>query len=104
MERAERVAVVPADCGWSDIGDWHGIGELIEERGPDRTAGGDVVAVETSRSVVWSETNRIIGLVGLDNVVVVDTEDALLVADRNHAQDVRGLVDRLKQLDRTDVT
>ena len=104
MEHAARVAVVPAEFGWSDVGDWHGLGELIERDPVGNSVRGDLVHIETTKSVVWSETNRLVALVGLDNVVVVDTEDALLVIDRNRAQDVRKIVEQLTKLRRTELS
>ncbi len=99
-----RVAVVPADFGWSDVGDWHGLGELIEHDGLGNSVRGDFLQLETTDSVVWSETGRIVALIGLHNVVVVDTEDALLVIDRSRAQDVRKVVDELKAQSRYDLS
>ena len=103
MERSRRVAVVPARMGWSDIGDWHGLGELLDHDQDGISGRGDLVHAGSRSSVVWSETGRLIALVGLENVVVVDTPDALLVADRARAQEVRGVVTRLKELRRTDM-
>jgi mannose-1-phosphate guanylyltransferase len=100
MEKAERVAVVPANIGWSDVGDWHGLGELIEQDSVGNSVRGDIVQVETKRSVVWSETGRLVALIGLENVVVVDTEDALMVIDRERSQDVKKIVGELKRLSR----
>ena len=101
MERADRIAVVPADLGWSDVGDWHGLGELIANDPYGNAVRGDVVQADTRNSVVWSETGRLIALVGLENIAVVDTDDALLVINRDSAQEVRRIVDQLKQLRRT---
>ncbi|MBA3416262.1 MAG: mannose-1-phosphate guanylyltransferase [Chloroflexia bacterium] len=97
---AGRVAVVPADLGWSDVGDWHGLGELIERDALGNSVRGDLIQIETRESIVWSETGRPVALLGLDNVVVVDTADVLLVSARGRAQEVRHLVDRLKTLKR----
>ena len=96
MERAERVAVVPAEFGWSDIGDWHGLGELIEQDALGNSVRGNLLRIETTNSVIWSETGRMVAMVGLDNIIVVDTEDALLVVDREKSQEVRKVVERLK--------
>jgi mannose-1-phosphate guanylyltransferase len=98
MEQAERVAVVPAEMGWSDVGDWHGLGELIEHDSDGNTIRGDLVQIDTTNSVVWSESHRMVATIGIDNVVIVDTEDALLVVDRGRCQDVRKVVDELKAL------
>lgn len=97
MEHARRIAVVPAELGWSDVGDWHGLGELIANDPDGNAVRGDVLQAETRNSVIWSETGRLIALVGLENIAVVDTEDALLVINRDRAQDVRRIVDQLKQ-------
>jgi mannose-1-phosphate guanylyltransferase len=102
MEKSDRVAVIPAEFGWSDVGDWHGLGELIAQDAVGNSVRGDLVQVETSRSVVWSETGRLVALVGLENIVVVDTEDALLVIDRARSQDVRKVVEHLKKMRRTE--
>ena len=104
MERSTKVAVVPAAFGWSDVGDWHGLGELIARDAVGNSVRGDLVQVETSRSVVWSETRRLVALIGLDNIVVVDTDDALLVIDRSRSQDVRRIVAELKLLQRNDLS
>ncbi|HEU0114763.1 MAG TPA: mannose-1-phosphate guanylyltransferase, partial [Thermomicrobiales bacterium] len=75
MEHAARVAVVPAAMGWSDVGDWHGLGELLDRDLDDLSIRADLVHTRARSSVVWSETKRVIALVGLENVVVVDTPD-----------------------------
>jgi len=103
MERSSRVAVVPSEMGWSDVGDWHGLGTLLAQDEQGNSVRGDIISTDCSNSVVWSDTGRIISLLGLDNIVVVDTPDALLVADRGKAQHVRATVNRLKELNRTSV-
>jgi mannose-1-phosphate guanylyltransferase len=100
LERAERVAVVPARFGWSDVGDWNNLGELIARDDSGNSVRGDLIQAATRNSVVWSETGRLVALVGLDNIAVVDTADALLVVDREHAQEVRRIVEQLKSLRR----
>jgi mannose-1-phosphate guanylyltransferase len=96
MERARRVVVVPADMGWSDVGDFHSLGELIEQDGLGNSVRGDLLQIDTTNSVIWSETGRMVAMVGLDNIIVVDTEDALLIVDRTKSQEVRKVVERLK--------
>jgi mannose-1-phosphate guanylyltransferase len=96
MEHAERVAVVPADLGWSDVGDWSGLGELIEQDGLGNSVRGELLSIDTTNSVIWSETGRMVAMVGLDNIIVVDTEDALLVVDRAKSQEVKKVVAELK--------
>jgi mannose-1-phosphate guanylyltransferase len=97
MEHAERVAVVPAEMGWSDVGDWNGLGLLqtLDEHG--NAVRGQLVTADTHNSVIWSETDRTVAIVGLSDIVVVDTADALLVARRDASQDVKQIVEMLKQ-------
>jgi mannose-1-phosphate guanylyltransferase len=104
MENAERVAVVPSDMGWSDVGDWSGLGDLIQQDGLGNSVRGDLLQIETTNSVIWSETGRMVAMVGLDNIIVVDTADALLVIDRDKAQKVKQVVDRLKMGDRKELS
>lgn len=103
MELSERVAVVPAEMGWSDVGDWHGLGALLAQDEHGNSIRGDIIDANCTNNVVWSDTSRIISLLGVSNIIVVDTPDALLVADRSQAQMVRATVSRLKELDRTNV-
>ena len=103
MERTPNVAVVPAEMGWSDVGDWHGLGELLDHDADGMSGRADLVHTRSRDSLVWSETNRVIALVGLENVVVVDTPDALLIANRSDAQEVRGVVGALTRSLRSEV-
>ncbi|HEV2109271.1 MAG TPA: sugar phosphate nucleotidyltransferase [Thermomicrobiales bacterium] len=102
MDHASRVAVVPAEMGWSDIGDWHGFGNLLDQDSAGNAISGEVIQEASRGCVVYSGSARLIALVGLDDTIVVDTPDALLVAKRDHAQEVRAIVQRLKELDRDD--
>jgi mannose-1-phosphate guanylyltransferase len=100
MELSQRVAVVPAEMGWSDIGDWHGLTSLLEHDELGNCSRGDTINIGSVNSLVWSDTQRVISIIGLDNIVVVDTPDALLVADRTQAQLVRTTVNKLKEQNR----
>lgn len=97
MEHTPKVAVVPAEMGWSDVGDWNGLGELIERDALGNSVRGNFLQIDTTNSIVWSETGRMLALVGLDSVIVVDTDDALLVVDRSRSQEVRHVVSELKK-------
>lgn len=103
---AGKVAVVPGAFDWEDIGDFASLGDLLD---PDASGAltvlGDVSLVHTGASsgLVIPGSGRIIAVLGLDDVVVVDTPDALLVAHRDHAQDVKAIVNALKDSGRTDL-
>ncbi|MEE4175369.1 MAG: mannose-1-phosphate guanylyltransferase/mannose-6-phosphate isomerase [Xanthomonadales bacterium] len=98
MERAANTAVVPADFGWSDIGSWKAISELYESDEAGNRIRGKAVLVGTRNCFVQSE-DRLVAAVGLNNLVVVDTGDAVLVADRDQAQDVGQVVSLLRDLE-----
>jgi mannose-1-phosphate guanylyltransferase len=95
MEKSRRVAVVPCDIGWSDIGSWNAIGDLApaDERGNHIEA--ETVLHDVSGCYIRSE-GRMVGAVGVDGLVIIDTRDALLVASRERAQDVRQVYAQLK--------
>ena len=98
MERSGKVAVVPADIGWSDIGSWNAIRDLAAPDADCNRAVGDAIFVDTRNTYVQSE-DRLVAAVGLDNLMIIDTPDALLVAHPDKAQDVKQVVARLKQRD-----
>lgn len=96
MEGAESVAVIPAPFGWSDVGHWDALPGVAATDGDGNVVEGDVVAIECRDSVLMGADDRVLAAVGLDHVIVVDTPDAVLVAPRSRAQDVRKIVDSLK--------
>jgi len=97
MERATRRAVVPAKFDWSDIGSWKSISELdaADERG--NRVRGAAILVDSDDCYVQSDADRIVAAVGVRDLVIVDSGDAVLVADRERAQSVRAVVDRLRE-------
>ena len=95
MERSAQVAVVPCSIGWSDIGSWGALGDLIMPDANGNRIKGEALLHDVSNCFIQSN-QRMIGAVGVDNLVIVDTPDALLVADRDRAQDVKVLYKELK--------
>lgn len=98
MERAPRRAVVPMACGWSDIGSWQAISELYETDGSGNQVQGHAVLVDARNTFVQGD-QRLIAAVGVDDLVIVDTPDAVLVARRGRAQEVKSVVEELIRLD-----
>jgi mannose-1-phosphate guanylyltransferase/mannose-6-phosphate isomerase len=94
-ERTTRAAVVPADIGWSDVGSWGALWELGEKDADGNVAVGDVL-LESARNCYVRSDGMLAAVVGLKDAVVVVTEDAVLAMHRDHAQDVKLVVDRLK--------
>jgi mannose-1-phosphate guanylyltransferase/mannose-6-phosphate isomerase len=98
MEKTDKVAVVTCDIGWSDIGCWRALGELTSSDDNNNHIQGDVIIHDSKNCILKSES-RVIGAVGLNNLIVIDTPDALLVADKNCAQDVKKIYAELKDKD-----
>lgn len=96
MERAENRAVVLSDFGWSDVGSWSALGELLEADDQGNVAQGDVLALECHDSVLVSERG-LVATIGLRDVVVVATDDAVLVCPKEKAQDVKRIVQALAE-------
>ncbi|WP_346799150.1 mannose-1-phosphate guanylyltransferase/mannose-6-phosphate isomerase [Halomonas sp. Bachu 37] len=102
MEHTRQAAVVPMDPGWSDIGAWDALHELkADEAEGNNAVKGDVMLHETRNSLVRSES-RLVAAVGVEDLIIVETEDAVLVADRRHAQGTKLIVNALKAAGRTE--
>lgn len=95
MERTRDAVVVPLDAGWSDVGSWDALQEVGTPDEQGNVTIGDVLADGSTNCYIRSES-RLVATVGLHNHVVVETPDAVLVADRDRVQDVKALVDKLK--------
>jgi mannose-1-phosphate guanylyltransferase / mannose-6-phosphate isomerase len=98
MEKAARRAVVPVACGWSDIGSWQAISDLYETDALGNQVQGEGVLVDARNTFIQGES-RLIAAVGVDNLVIVDTGDAVLVASRDRAQEVKAVVEELMRQD-----
>ncbi len=98
MEHAEDVAVIPVEFGWSDVGSWAALAQILPEDAKGNVLAGSgpapVLAVDSTGCFVRSE-NRLVALIGVKDLVIVDTPDALLVCTRERAQDVKEIVNRL---------
>ncbi|HEY6430410.1 MAG TPA: mannose-1-phosphate guanylyltransferase/mannose-6-phosphate isomerase [Acetobacteraceae bacterium] len=100
-ERTDRAAVVPADLGWSDVGSWTALWELGRKDARGNVVLGDAILENADNCYVRSD-GMLAAVVGLSDAVVVVTEDAVLAMHRGHAQDVKNLVDRLKEAGRSE--
>ena len=99
MERTDRAVVVPLEAGWSDVGSWPALWEISHQDHHGNVVQGDVLTEATNNSYLRAE-NRLVAVVGLDDVVVVETGDAILVCHKDHAQDIKTIVERLHQANR----
>ena len=93
--RPFAIAMLPLQAGWSDLGAWDAVWQVSERDPAGNASRGDALLHDCHGSLVHA-TSRLVGVIGLDNVVVVETSDAVLVADRGHSQDVKHIVNRLQ--------
>jgi len=101
MEKTDRAAIVPCSIGWSDVGAWSALWEIRDQDAQSNVLIGDVIAHDSTGSYVHSD-KQLTALVGVRDLVVIATDDAILVADKSRAQDVKAIVDRLKSDNRSE--
>jgi len=98
MEKAKTVSVVACDMGWTDVGSWTVLGELVTPDAQGNRITGQACLHDVTNCTISSDT-RLIGVIGLENILIIDTPDALLVADQARAQDVKHIYAKLKKDD-----
>jgi mannose-1-phosphate guanylyltransferase/mannose-6-phosphate isomerase len=103
MERTDKAVVIPLDAGWSDVGSWSSLWENQVQDEKGNALVGDVVVHDVNDSYIHSES-RLVTVLGLDNIVVVETADAVMVADKSKAEQIKKVVDQLVQTERSEAT
>lgn len=103
IDRAEGLSAVmsPLAAGWSDVGSWEGVWSLLEPDQAGNVTAGDVLAVDSRNSLVQAQS-RLVAVLGCEDMVVIETPDAVLVTPRGRAQDVKAVVEQLKATDRSE--
>jgi len=101
MEKTDNAVVIPLDAGWSDIGAWSSLWDVSQRDADGNVLQGDVLALHTHNTLLIAQ-HRFVAAVGLEDVIVVETADAVLVAHKDQAQDVKAIVSRLKDAKRSE--
>lgn len=99
MEKTQDALVVPMDAGWSDVGSFSALWEVSEKDSSGNAVVGDVMLEQTCNSYVYAQ-NKLVSTVGVDNLVIIETKDAVLVANKDKVQDVKNIVNQLKEQNR----
>jgi len=99
MEKTDSAVVIPLDAGWSDVGSYAALWDITDKDENDNVTKGDVITVNSQNCYLHSK-NKLIATVGVENLVVIDTPDAVLVADKDKVQDIKTVVKQLKQQER----
>jgi mannose-1-phosphate guanylyltransferase/mannose-6-phosphate isomerase len=94
-----QVKMIELDAGWNDLGAWDAVWQVRSKDGQSNVTSGDVLLSDTTNSLVYA-SNRLVSTVGLDNIIVIETADAILVADRSKSQDVKSIVTQLGEQQR----
>ncbi|KFA95184.1 mannose-1-phosphate guanylyltransferase/mannose-6-phosphate isomerase [Vibrio sp. ER1A] len=101
MEKTEKAVVVPMDAKWSDVGSWSALWDVNKKDELGNATRGDVLTEKTQNSYIYSQ-DKLVATVGVENLIVVETKDAVLVADKDKVQDVKSIVNQLKQQNRVE--
>lgn len=99
MEKVDGVSVVPGDFNWSDLGSWSSVWELAERDDQDNALPEGAIAIDSDGNYARTKDGKLIAVLGISGLVIVDTEDALMIAPRERAQDVRDIVQQLNERD-----
>jgi mannose-1-phosphate guanylyltransferase len=99
MEKAQNVLVIPADIGWSDVGDWSAMSNLFPKDESGNAVWAKHLGIDTENCVIYAEEpERLVATLGLRDLVIVETKEALLILPRDRAQEVRKILERLRKL------
>lgn len=101
MEKTDKAVVLPLAAGWNDVGSWSALWDVTEKDDFGNAISGDVLTVDTKNSYIYSE-NKLVTVIGMDDLVVVETKDAVMIAKKDRVQDVKHIVDLLKQKNRSE--
>ena len=102
MEKTDKARVIPLSAGWSDIGNWSSLWNLEDKDQRGNTLIGDIYTRNVRNSYLRSENNLLVGI-GFENMIVVHTEDSTLIANMNQSQEIKNIVNELKQKERTEI-
>jgi len=96
LEKSDRIAVIPSDIGWEDVGSWNALDEVIQKDDAGNILTGNVVNIDSQNTTIYAG-KRLVAAVGLKDIVIADTDDATLVCNKSSAQDVKKVVEILKK-------
>ena len=102
LEKADSIFVIPGSFGWDDVGSWLAVGRLQKEDADGSIVAGDVITVNSKNCIIQGES-KLIAAVGLENIIVVDTKDAILICDKEHAGEIKTVMAQLEENGRTEL-
>lgn len=102
MEKSDKVRVISAEMGWNDVGSWDNLGVLYDEDSNGNITAGDFLGIDTKNCITYSG-KRLISTIGVEDLIIVETDDAVMVINKDRAQDVKKIVDKLKDAGRNEL-
>jgi mannose-1-phosphate guanylyltransferase len=103
MEGARRVVVIPVEIGWTDVGSWGSLFDFLPADAYDNVLVGEHLDIDTQRTLVFGK-KRLVATLGVKDLIIVDTEDALLVCSREYEQQVKQIVEKLQASQQSHLT
>ncbi|MHC1749533.1 MAG: mannose-1-phosphate guanylyltransferase/mannose-6-phosphate isomerase [Cellulosilyticaceae bacterium] len=101
MERATNIYTIPGSFGWDDVGSWLALERINKTNDSGNVVDGNVITIDTKNSIIQAK-NKLIATIGVEDIIVVDTEDAILICDKEHTQDVKKVIENLKICNRNE--
>jgi mannose-1-phosphate guanylyltransferase / mannose-6-phosphate isomerase len=101
MEKTDKAAVIPLAAGWNDVGSWSALWDVTHKDESGNAISGDVLTLDTKNSYIFAE-NKLVTVIGVDNLIVIETKDAVMIAHKNRVQEVKQIVDQLKKQNRSE--
>ena len=99
MEKTDQAAIIPLDADWNDVGSWSALWEVSNKNEESNAVSGDVITLDTNNSYIHA-SHKLITTIGVDNLIVIETDDAVMIAAKDRVQDVKKIVDQLKKDER----
>jgi mannose-1-phosphate guanylyltransferase / mannose-6-phosphate isomerase len=101
MEKTDKAVVIPLDADWNDVGSWSALWDVTEKDEYGNAISGDVLTLDTTNSFIFSE-NKLVAVIGVQDLIVIETKDAVMIASKDKVQEVKQVVDQLKKLGRSE--
>jgi len=102
MENSDKIALIPVDCGWNDLGSWDAVYDVMPKDSRNNFTKGDVITIDTEDSYIYS-SSKLVTAIGVKNLVIIETKDAILVCDKSKTQDVKIIFEKLKKENRKEI-
>jgi mannose-1-phosphate guanylyltransferase len=96
IERATDLYVIPSDFGWADVGNWGTVKDILSQNGKKNIKKGKIVSVHSENNLLYNFTDKLVAVIGIKNMVFIETEDAVLLCPKNRAQDIKKIIDKIK--------